>query len=125
MEQRLTLLMQSKVISEHSYQATLKVLPVLVSRFGVNEENQQYQMLVTHLARAADRVLNNEQIEAGLDEETWLEIQQEEGFSELMVLNNKLLALYGIEAANSAETSFLVSNLFSLQCATDSEAASC
>ncbi|PNH93945.1 PRD domain-containing protein [Vibrio diazotrophicus] len=125
MEQRLLLLKQSNVISERSYQATLNALPLLEVRFGVDEDNQQYQMLVTHMARAADRVLNGEQVEECLDDEVWLDIEQDEQFNELLELNAKLLALYGIDEANQAETRFLVSNLFALSYAAQSEAPLC
>ena len=125
MEQRLLLLKQSNVISERSYQATLNALPSLEARFGVDEDNQQYQMLVTHMARAADRVLNGEQVEECLDDEVWLDIEQDEQFKELLELNAKLLALYGIDEANQAETRFLVSNLFALSYAAQGEAQLC
>ncbi|MCZ4371653.1 PRD domain-containing protein [Vibrio diazotrophicus] len=125
MEQRLLLLKQSNVISERSYQATLNALPLLEARFGVDEDNQQYQMLVTHMARAADRVLNGEQVEECLDDEVWLDIEQDEQFKELLELNAKLLALYGIDEANQAETRFLVSNLFALSYAAQGEAQLC
>ncbi len=125
MEQRLLLLKQSNVISERSYQATLQALPLLADRFRVGEDNQQYQMLVTHMARAADRILNGEQVEECLDDEVWLDIEQDDQFSELLQLNSQLLALYGIDEANQAETRFLVSNLFSLSYAAQDEAQLC
>ncbi len=125
MEQRLLLLKQSNVISERSYQATLQALPLLADRFSVGEDNQQYQMLVTHMARAADRILNGEQVEECLDDEVWLDIEQDDQFSELLQLNSQLLALYGIDEANQAETRFLVSNLFSLSYAAQDEALLC
>ncbi len=125
MEQRLLLLKQSNVISERSYQATLEALPLLADRFSVGEDNQQYQMLVTHMARAADRILNGEQVEEYLDDEVWLDIEQDDQFSELLQLNSQLLALYGIDEAYQAESRFLVSNLFSLSYAAQDEAQLC
>jgi len=118
MQYRLALLAENKVISEVSYQASLKAAALLSAQLKVSMENEQFQMLMTHLSRAADRVLTGEPVSDGLDEEIWQEILQSDEFSTLNALNQKVLAIYCIDSAPEMENQFLLSNLFAMYHAT-------
>ncbi len=78
MKQRFELLLQTQVISQRAYDGCLRVLQLLDDELGVPHDNEQYQMVLTHLARAADRIWQNNTIAQGLDADILQEIYDDD-----------------------------------------------
>ncbi len=121
MQQRLSILAENAVISQTSYQASIAAAALIEAELKLEPDSEQFQMLVTHLARATDRILLESPIEEGLDDDIWQEIVESDQFDALQALNMKVLDLYGIEQAPQTENSFLVSNLFAISQLTDDD----
>ncbi|MGR5149887.1 hypothetical protein ACQKP8_25495 [Photobacterium alginatilyticum] len=117
MQQRLTLLKDAGVISQVAHDGTIKAVDLLVTEWQLDTSTEQLQMAMTHLARAVDRILSDQPIEQGLDEDILAEIMNDNEFPVIQAINNKVLDVFGIEQAPDTENTFFLSNLFSLYCA--------
>jgi hypothetical protein len=117
MEQRLALLKDAGVISQIAYDGTVRAVDLLVSEWQLDTSTDQLQMAMTHLARATDRILSDQAITQGLDEDVLAEIISDDDFPAIQATNRKILDGFGIEQAPDAENTFFLSNLFSLYCA--------
>lgn len=125
MKERLALLRQANVISQHAYTGTLEAAQFLSRHLNIDTCNEQFQMAMTHLARAIDRITAGEPISDGLDPELLGEIYQDDAYEQISALNLATLTFYDIAAVPEAENSFLISNLFSLFCASQYEEEAC
>ncbi|WP_299019724.1 PRD domain-containing protein [uncultured Photobacterium sp.] len=125
MKDRLTLLLQANVISQDAYQATSLAVELISRHLNVDESNEQYQMAMTHLARAYDRIKSGDPIAEGLDPDIFDEIISDEGFEQINALNQEILDSLNISNVPETENSFLLSNLFSLHCASQTKEAAC
>ncbi|EMQ2877571.1 hypothetical protein [Vibrio navarrensis] len=114
MQQRLDLLLQASVISSQAHRGCVKALALLDSTFAIDHASEQYQMAITHLARAADRIWQQQAVEEGLDPEVLEEIQSDPHYPHLLLLHQKVLDAMGITALPASEESFLLANLYAL-----------
>ena len=114
MKERLTLLMQANVISKDAYLATSQAIELISRHIDVDESSEQYQMAMTHLARAYDRIQSGDPVAEGLDPDIFDEIVSDEIFGQINALNHEILHLLNINNIPETENSFLLSNLFSL-----------
>lgn len=114
MKQRFDLLLQTQVISQRAYDGCLRVLTLLDDELGVPHDNEQYQMALTHLGRAADRVWQNNTIAQGLDAEILQEIYDDDDVENIMSLHQKTLKTMGLESVTAQEESYMLANIFSL-----------
>ncbi|MGF1726126.1 hypothetical protein [Photobacterium nomapromontoriensis] len=114
MKDRLRLLQQANVISEASASACLRAHALLQTQLGAAIDSEQYQMALTHLARAFDRIRANEPIEQGLDPELLSEITADPAFEAIATLNQNVLTTLALEAVPDSENSYFLSNLLSL-----------
>ena len=114
MQQRLALLTQAEVISQHAHDGCTKVLAIIDAQLQLSHENEQYQMAITHLARAADRVWHQEPIEEGLDQEVLDEVVTDTDYPQVLALHHKVLQAMGLIELPATEESFMIANIFSL-----------
>lgn len=122
MKDRLRLLQQANVITEASASACLRAHALLQTRLGIAPDNEQYQMALTHLARAYDRICTGEPIAQGLDPDLLNEICTDPAFDAIAVLNQHVLTALALEQVPEAENSYFLSNLLSLHYAVAEEA---
>ncbi|GLO63037.1 hypothetical protein MACH09_35450 [Vibrio sp. MACH09] len=113
MKQRFELLLQTQVISQRAYDGCLRVLQLLDDELGVPHDNEQYQMVLTHLARAADRIWQNNTIAQGLDADILQEIYDDD-FKRTSLLHQKTLKRMGLESVSEQEESYMLANIYSL-----------
>ncbi|MBA5761161.1 hypothetical protein H2O73_02305 [Vibrio sp. 404] len=114
MKARLDLLQQANVITEQAYLGCLRALEVIDRQLSLDHESEQYQMAITHLARAADRIWQNEPVEEGLDQDVLDEIEADECYPQVLKLHQQIVASMGIETLPASEESFLLANVYSL-----------
>lgn len=114
MKERMLILLNSNVISQDAYDGVQSVVAHLNKEWGLNPEDDQYQIAMTHLARAADRIRSNESVAQGLDEEFMVEIKACENYAGIIDMNNKVCTLMKLENAPIEENSFFIFNLASL-----------
>ncbi|WP_087023063.1 hypothetical protein [Thaumasiovibrio subtropicus] len=114
MEQRLAVLQQAGVISLEAQQGCLKAVACLNDALSLQQESEQYQMAITHLARAADRVWQHTPIEEGLDAEILQEIEEDPDYSAILNLHQRLLVEVGLTSVPKAEESFMLANVYAL-----------
>ncbi|PKF51250.1 PRD domain-containing protein [Enterovibrio nigricans] len=113
MHERLTLLSQAQVISEEAARRCNDVSVLLSQRLGLASDNEQFQMAITHLARAFDRIKANEPIDKGMDPELFEDITSDPLYCTISSLNNEIAGMLGISVPTS-ENTFMLSNLLSL-----------
>ncbi|MGF1680282.1 hypothetical protein [Photobacterium minamisatsumaniensis] len=118
MKTRLTVLKNANVISQEAYNGTLKAVELITQQLKIEESNEQFQMAMTHLARASDRIRAGEPIKEGLDVDIFNEIMADPSFNEVNRLNEQILESFALNNIPSTENSFFLSNLLSLHCAT-------
>ncbi|MEZ8061001.1 hypothetical protein [Vibrio splendidus] len=114
MEQRFTLLLQAKAISQQAHDHCLRTITLMDSELGLPHDNEQYQMAVTHLSRAADRIWQNEAIEEGLDADILDEIYQDPDAVTIMALHKKVLDSMALHNVPANEEGFLIANVYAL-----------
>jgi transcriptional antiterminator len=112
--ERLQLLQSADVISTDALKACLVVMDDLRDHFSVSDDNEQYQMMIVHLARAFDRIKSGAPIEQGMDPSLFDEVQEDPFFHEMDVLNRRMLDAIDLAEAPDSEKSFMLSNLLSL-----------
>jgi transcriptional antiterminator len=112
--ERLQLLQSADVISTDALKACLVVIDDLRDHFSVSDDNEQYQMMIVHLARAFDRIKSGAPIEQGMDPSLFDEVQEDPFFHEMDVLNRRMLDAIDLAEAPDSEKSFMLSNLLSL-----------
>lgn len=125
MKERLNLLQQTSVISAAACQATETASDLICDQLAIAPDNEQFQMAMTHFARAYDRILGGTPIDEGLDPELFEEICADEGFGHIQRLNQTILDRVGLAQVPATENSFFLSNLFSLYCASTAGEAAC
>lgn len=113
MKERLQLLERAAVISAESAYMCDKVCALIGAKLKITPDNQQFQMAITHLARAFDRINNGEPIEQGMDAEIYAEITTDPAFVFIDKLNQDIIKMMKI-AVPATENSYLLSNLMSL-----------
>jgi len=114
MKERLALLLQSGVISQNAYTGTNNAVQLIAQHLNIDASNEQFQMAMTHLARAVDRIYIDEPIADGLDPDILNEIYADDAFQQISTLHQAILDIYKISDVPETENSFLISNLFSL-----------
>ncbi|MFB2844267.1 hypothetical protein ACE1BH_23685 [Aeromonas jandaei] len=112
--ERLQLLLSANVISNDALKACLVVIDDIREHFPVNDDNEQFQMMIVHLARAFDRIKSGAPIEQGMDPSLFDEVQEDPFFREMDALNSRLLDAIDLAAAPESEKSFMLNNLLSL-----------
>ncbi|MFC1234700.1 hypothetical protein [Vibrio sp. F74] len=115
MKERMLILLNSNVISQDAYDGVQSVVALLNKKWGLNPEDDQYQIAMTHLVRAADRIRSSESVTQGLDEEFIAEIKASENYLEIVDMNNKVCALMKLENVPIEENGFFIFNLASLR----------
>lgn len=114
MQQRLALLTQAEVISQRAHDGCIKVLAVIDSELKLSHDNEQYQMAITHLARAADRVWQQQPIAEGLEQEVMDEVIADADYPRVLAIHHNVLQAMGLIELPSTEESFMLANIFSL-----------
>lgn len=114
MKERLSLLQQHQVISHSAAVLCLKAVELIEQELRLSTDSEQFQMAITHLARAYDRITVGEPIQAGLDASLWQEVITDPAYPMIEQLNGKLLSLLQLTEVPSAENSFFMSNWLSL-----------
>ncbi|MGF1697182.1 hypothetical protein L4C54_16055 [Vibrio lamellibrachiae] len=114
MEQRFSLLLQANAISQQAHDNCLRTITLIDSELGLPHDNEQYQMAVTHLSRAADRLWQGEPIEEGLDADILDEIHQDPDVKVIMGLHEKILDSMALSNVCSKEEGFLIANVYAL-----------
>ncbi|UTV30395.1 hypothetical protein [Photobacterium atrarenae] len=125
MKERLNLLRQANVISADACQATEIAVRLIGEQFALTPDNEQFQMAMTHFARAFDRIRSGAPVDEGLDPEIFDEILADDGFEQVQALNQRILDQVGLVQVPVTENSFFLSNLFSLCCASAAEEGTC
>lgn len=115
MKQRMSLLLEHNVISQIAFDATMRAVGILMIEWNVKEDSEQFQMAMTHFARAIDRVLQSNPIVEGLDSEILKEMQDDDVFSDIVSMNNQLCSASGVPEIPETEISFLLSNLYAIK----------
>lgn len=114
MNERMVILRTADVITEYAYQGLLSVIKLLNQELALDPENEQYQMAMTHLARATDRIRSGEAVQNGLDPELLLELAESEHYSAALKMNEQICLIMGLEQVPEEENSFLMCNILSL-----------
>ncbi|MDE1240344.1 hypothetical protein [Vibrio aestuarianus] len=114
MKERMETLLNADVISQHAHDATLKATDLLIEEWKVDIETDQIQMAMTHFSRAIDRIQLGNAVTEGLDPEILAEILEDENFSSISVMNEKLCTLAELEEVPETENSFFLSNLYAM-----------
>ncbi|OEE31520.1 hypothetical protein A1QS_10730 [Vibrio ordalii FS-238] len=114
MEQRLALLLHANVISQRAYDGCLQVLAMMDRQLGLSHDNEQYQMALTHLSRAADRIWQGEAVAEGLDSELLDEIYDDPGIQSVIDIHQKTLNAMSLSTVPATEESFLIANIYAL-----------
>ena len=114
MQQRLALLTQAEVISQHAYDGCIKVLTIIDTELKLPHDNEQYQMAITHLARAADRVWQHEPVAEGLDQDVLEEVVTDADYPKVLDLHHQVLQAMGLIELPASEESFMIANIYSL-----------
>ncbi len=114
MKERMEMLLSADVISQHAHDAILTATDLLVAEWKVDIETDQIQMAMTHFSRAIDRIQLGNAVTEGLDPEILAEILEDENFSSINVMNEKLCSIAELEEVPEAENSFFLSNLYAM-----------
>lgn len=114
MKQRMDILLASNVINQETYDGIELAVNTLNKEWKLDSSNQQFQMAMTHLARASIRIKQGEAILEGLDAEIFQEIIEDEAFIEIENMNIRLCQFMQLDNVPNTENSFFLSNLFSM-----------
>ena len=114
MKERLGVLLQANVITQQAHNGCLNAIAVIDKQLALCHNNEQYQMAMTHLARAADRIWQQEAVEEGLDPDVLEEIEADEQFPAVLALHQQLLQAMGLVTLPATEESFMLLNVYSL-----------
>lgn len=114
MKERMEMLLNADVISQHAHDATLKATDLLVTEWGVDIQTDQTQMAMTHFSRAIDRIQLGNAVTEGLDPDIFTEITEDEAFSIICSMNEKLCSVAELEDVPESENSFFLSNLYAM-----------
>lgn len=114
MNERMSLLLKSGVISQSAHDGVLAVIELLNREWLLDPSNEQYQMAITHLARATDRIKKGEPVAEGLDQDSMNEIINDESYSTVIHMNENVCKIVGLADVPETENSFFICNLFSL-----------
>ncbi|WP_114765003.1 hypothetical protein [Vibrio rhodolitus] len=114
MKDRLDLLQQANVISAQAYQGCLRVLAIIDEQLGISHDSEQYQMAITHLARASDRIWQHEAVSEGLDQEVLDEIIADESYPRTLKLHHQVIDAMGLSTLPDSEEGFMLANVFAL-----------
>lgn len=114
MKERLSLLQQHRVISRDAAERCQQAAVLITQALRLSTDNEQFQMAITHLARAYDRIVTGEPIESGLDDSLWQEVINDPAYPVIVRLNDTLLDLFQPHGVPAAENSFFLSNWLSL-----------
>ena len=114
MRQRMELLCKAGAISQRSYLSSLEALATIDNEITVHHESEQYQMAMTHFARALDRIWNGEEVTEGLDAELMQEITSDPYYRRVKALHDKLLKVVGLDSVPEHEESYMIANIFAL-----------
>lgn len=121
MKERLQLLQEAAVISAESANRCYKISELIETRLNIDTENEQFQMLIIHLARAFDRINNGVPIDHGMDDEMFAEILMDPIFPQVDILNREIIRVMNV-IVPKAENSFFLSNILSLYYSVSEEA---
>lgn len=113
MRDRLQLLQDANVITVQSAEICNKVSKLIATRLNITSDNMHFQMAITHLSRAFDRIKNGAAIDKGMDTEMFIEIITDPSFPFIDKLNSDILNIMNITVP-STENSFFLCNLMSL-----------
>lgn len=125
MKERLNLLQQANVISAEACRAAEIAVKLIGEQLAVTPDNEQFQMAMTHFARAFDRIRSGAPVDEGLDPDIFDEILADDGFEQVQTLNQRILEQVDLAQVPATENSFFLSNLFSLYCASTAGEAAC
>ncbi|MCQ1056626.1 hypothetical protein LRP52_00915 [Photobacterium sp. ZSDE20] len=114
MKERLTLLQQTKVISDEACQATEIAIGLISQHLAITPDNAQFQMAMTHFARAYDRIKNGITVAEGLDPDILDEILTDDTYEPIQALNEAIILQTGLIDVPASENSFFISNLFAI-----------
>lgn len=114
MKERMNILVSSNVITQESYTSILSVIDYFNNEWGIPESNEQYQMIMTHLARATDRINQGNAIQEGLDIDTLDEIKSMPEFSIINEVNDYVCSIMNLNNVPEEESSFFLFNIASL-----------
>ncbi len=114
MEERLDLLLSANVITQQAHSGCIKALAIIDQQLSIDHSSEQYQMALTHLARAADRVRQNEAVEEGLDQEVFDEILDDPNYPAVLALHQRVLDAMELSSVPKEEESFLLANIYAL-----------
>ncbi len=114
MKQRFALLLQANAISQQAHDHCLRTITLMDSELKLPHDNKQYQMAITHLSRAADRIWQDEAIEEGLDADILDEIHQDPEVATVMALHKKVLDAMALHNVPANEEGFLIANIYAL-----------
>lgn len=114
MKKRMNILISNHIISRKTYESVLSVVDYFNHEWGLSESNEQYQMIMTHLARATDRIKQGNAIEEGLDSETYNEIKSMADFPIIEDINNHICRVMELDNVPKEENSFFLLNVASL-----------
>lgn len=114
MKQRMDILLGSNVINQETYDGITMVVDTLNKEWKLDSNNQQFQMAMTHLARASIRIKQGDAILEGLDNEIFQEIIDDLSFVEIESMNTRLCQFMALDNVPDTENSFFLSNLFSM-----------
>lgn len=114
MEQRLALLRHADVISQRAYDGCLQVIAMMDRQLGLSHDNEQYQMALTHLSRAADRIWQGEAIAEGLDSEMFDEVYAHPEIQSIIDIHQQTLNAMSLSTVPATEESFLIANIYAL-----------
>lgn len=117
MKQRMDILLVSNVINQETYDGIERVVDTLNKEWKLDSNNQQFQMAMTHFARASIRIKQGDAILEGLDKEIFQEILDDHAFVEIENMNARLCQFMTLDNVPDTENSFFLSNLFSMYCA--------
>ena len=119
METRLKILYDAQVIDSDVHLGMLNVLERLEQHWKLSVRHPQGEILITHMANALMRSRRGEVIQA-IDDEILKEIETKAIFSEVVIINNELLALFAFDIHEN-EIGYLLANLYGLSLSQSTE----
>ncbi|WP_417879935.1 hypothetical protein [Vibrio sp.] len=116
MHERMKILYDNGVITGDSYQGILSVINTLNDEWKLNNDDEQYQMAMTHLVRAIDRVRREEPVTEGLDVDIESELMASEYYFTILEMNERVCSMMGVKCEDipKEEKGFLICNLLSI-----------
>ncbi|CAH0524898.1 PRD domain-containing protein [Vibrio hippocampi] len=114
MKERMKILLSNNVITKESFESILLVIDYFNREWGLSESNEQYQMIMTHLVRATDRIKQGKEIQDGLDCDIYNEMESMSEFSFIKEINSYICGMMGLREVPETENSFFLFNITSL-----------